>query len=206
MKALDIEEEGLDILFQSILCKGYEAALVWKNSIYCRQYDFDPSALEFTKEEEKISRYVAGYISFLLKKKYRTRTQTPLGKAVLDMVNSLTIIADENKYCKTLYEYTLSWTEKINRGGLMIVNEQFFIFARHVESVARAVLNKSLIMNYCGKDSRDVLLENFLKHDLIGKNWCSLTSYIENDSFEHTIKNSILKKWIGIRARSFVNA
>ena len=206
LKALNMEEEGSDILFQFVLCKGYEAALIWKNSVYCRQHDFDPSALEFTKEEEKILRYVAGYIPFSLKKKYWTRRQTPLGKAVLDMVNSWTIKADENRDSKTLYEYTLSWTEKINRGGLMIVNESFFIFVRHVESVARTVLNKSLIINYCGEDLRDVLLEKFLKHDLIDKSWCSLTRYIENDSLKDTIKIAILKKWIGIRARSFVNA
>ena len=34
----------------------------------------------------------------------------------------------------------------------------------------------------------------------------ALTRYIENDSFKDTIKITILKKWIGIRARSFVNA
>ena len=82
----------------------------------------------------------------------------------------------------------------------------FFIFVRHIESVARTVLNKSLMINYCGEDLRDVLLEKFLKHDLIDKSWCSLTRYIENDSLKDTIKIAILKKWIGIRARSFVNA
>ena len=82
----------------------------------------------------------------------------PIGKAVLEMVNSWTIKADENRYSKTLYEYTLSWTEKINRGGLIIVNEKFFIFVRHIELVARTVLNKSLMINYCSEDLRDVLL------------------------------------------------
>ena len=91
LKALDTEEEGSDILFQFILCKSYEAALIWRNSIYCRQHDFDPSVLEFTKEEEKILRCVTGYIPFSLKKKYRTRRQTALGKAMLGMVNSWTI-------------------------------------------------------------------------------------------------------------------
>ena len=130
LKAFDIEEERSDILFQFVLCKGYEVALIWIKSIYCRQHDFDPSALEFTKEEEKILRYVAGYIPLTLKEKYWTRKQTLLGKAVLDMVNSWTIKADENRDFKVLYKYTLSWTEKINQGRLMIVNENFFIFAR----------------------------------------------------------------------------
>ena len=126
MKALDLEEEVYDILFQFVLCKGFEAALIWKNSVYCRQHDFDLSALEFPEEEEKILRYAAGYIPFL-KKKYWIRRQTPLGKAVLDMINSWTIKADESRDSKTLYDYTLSWTEKVNRGGLMIVNEFFYL-------------------------------------------------------------------------------
>ena len=58
---------------------------------------------------------MAGYIKFSLNEKYWTRRQTPLGKEVLEMVNSWTMKADENKDSKTLYEYTLSWTEKINR-------------------------------------------------------------------------------------------
>ena len=164
-----MEEEGSDILFQFVLCKGYEAA------IYCRRHDFDPFALEFTKEEKTMFRYVAGYIPFSLKKKYWTRTQTPLGKAVFDMVNSWTVKADENRDSKTLYEYTLSWTENINRDGLMTVNEIFFIFVRHVEPVARTVLNKSLIINHCVEDLRDLLLEKILKYDLIDKSWCPVT-------------------------------
>ena len=59
----------------------------------------------------------------------------------------------------------------------MIVSEICFIFLRHVESVARTVLNKSLMINYCGEDLRDVLLENVLKHDLIDKSWCLVLSY-----------------------------
>ena len=35
LKALDMDEEGSDILFQFVLCKSYEAALIWRNSIYC---------------------------------------------------------------------------------------------------------------------------------------------------------------------------
>ena len=34
LKALNMEGEGSDILFQFVLCKSYEAALIWRNSIY----------------------------------------------------------------------------------------------------------------------------------------------------------------------------
>ena len=99
-----MEKERSNILFQFVLWKGYEAALVLKNSIYCRQHDFDLSALKFTKEEDKILRYVAGYIQFSL----RQRKQKPPGKAVLDMINLWAIKADENKDSKTLNDYELS--------------------------------------------------------------------------------------------------
>ena len=174
LKALDMEEEGSDILFQFVLCKSYEAALIWRNSIYCRQHDFDSSVLEFTKEEEKILRYVAGYIPFSLKKKYWTRRQTALGKAVLGMVNSWTIKADENKDSKTLYEYILSWTEKINRGGLMIVNEIFFIFVRHVESVARTIIFGKIKI-IC-QDLPCLMQNNFILYELITRNVFCITN------------------------------
>ena len=49
-------------------------------------------------------------------------------------------------------------------------------------------------MNYCSEDLRDVLLEKFLKHDLIDKSWYSLTRYIENDFLKDKVKIAILKK------------
>ena len=61
------------------------------------------------------------------------------------------------------------------------------------------------MITYCGKELRDDLLKQILKHDLIDKSWCSLTRYTKNASLQNTIKIAILKKWIGIRARSFVN-
>ena len=88
---------------------------------------------------------------------------------MLDMMNSWTIKADERRDSKTLYDYTLSWTEKVNRGRLMIINEKFFIFVRRVESVAKTVLNKTLMINYFREDLRYVSLEKFLMHDPIGK-------------------------------------
>ena len=47
------------------------------------------------------------------------------------------------------------------------------------------------MINFCGKDLRDVLLETFLKHGLIDKSWCCLTRYIENDSLKDTMKIAI---------------
>ena len=63
LKALDMKEDGSYILFQSGLYKGYEAALIWRNSIFI---NFQTSALEYTTEQEKILRYMAGYVPFSL--------------------------------------------------------------------------------------------------------------------------------------------
>ena len=206
LKSLSVEEKGADILFQFIFFKGYEKFLVLRNSMFCKKESVNAAALQFSKEEEKILRYVAGYIPFTLKKRYKRRQKTPLGKAVSSIIDSWTLKADDDGNYDSLYSYTLSWTEKINRGGLMVVNDEFYQFIKHVESVARTVLNKSFMISYCGEDLRDVLLKKFLKHELIDKSWCSLTHNVDNESLKDAIKLAILKKWISIRARSFVNA
>ena len=198
--------KGSDILFQFLIFKSYEKALIWKNSLQKISYSVSPSSLSFTENEEKVLRYVAGYIPFSLKKKYWSRKQTHVGKTVLSMINLWIVKGDEIKEDASLYEYSLSWTEKINRGGLMVVNESFYSFIKHIESVARSVLNKSLLITYAGEDLRDVLLKKFLRNQYIDKSWCSLTRNVESDALRNSIKIAILKKWIGIRARSFVNA
>ena len=81
-----MEEEASDILFQFVLYKGCKGGLIWRNSIYCRQQDFDPSALEFTKEGEKIFRYVAG--------------KTPSIRVMLDMTNSWTVKLTKTRILK----------------------------------------------------------------------------------------------------------
>ena len=56
----EISTKASDMLFQYVITKFYELSLAWKNSILINISATDESELDFTVEEEKILRYVAG--------------------------------------------------------------------------------------------------------------------------------------------------
>ena len=58
-------------------------------------------------------------------------------------------------------DYTRKWVDCVNRGGLCSVNDEFYIFIRRVENVARSILNLELMINYRGQDLRNCLSNKF---------------------------------------------
>ena len=210
----EISTKASDMLFQYVITKFYELSLVWKNSILINISAIDESELDFTVEEEKILRYVAGFIPFSLRKRYwsqkhslRKEILVPIGKAVFSLLDSWTCTSDKKDMNSvSFYDYTKSWTETINRGGLLMVNEEFYVFIRRIERVARSVFNKTLLISYKGEDLRDVLMNKFSANKYIDKSWSSLVRNLESQKLGDTIKIIILRKWIAMRARSFVNA
>ena len=69
----------------------------------------------------------------------------------------------EDKECdleySSLYDYTMSWTNRMNRGGLMVVKEHFYVLIKRIEMIVRQILKKSLIISYDGEDLRDILFK-----------------------------------------------
>ena len=45
-------------------------------------------------------------------------------------------------------EYTQYWVEKVNRGGLIYVKDEFYKFIRKIEYTLQEVLNMKLIVVY----------------------------------------------------------
>ena len=117
----------------------------------------DLAKLKLSKEEEATMKYVAGYVAFSIKKSVRRKT-TPEAKAVIKVLDRLGCsndqdIADDS----SLKNYTMHWIMQINRGGLFEVNDEFYSFIKLTEHLARIILNKKLLIQYCGHDIRAVL-------------------------------------------------
>ena len=51
---------------------------------------------------------------------------------------------------------TGSWVECVNRGGLFLVNNDFYTFIRNIEFELRKILNVSFFISYCGENIREV--------------------------------------------------
>ena len=51
------------------------------------------------------------------------------------------------------------------------MNDEFYIFIRRIENVARSVLKCNIIENYKGEDLREVLMEKLNKSELVDIGW-----------------------------------
>lgn len=190
-------------LFQDCLDRFYKHSLAWRTATL-----FPPKAaeldLKLTVAEEQTLRYVAGYVSFSISKFY-ARKSTEVGKAILQLVQSWKVQKDHGTE-NTFLAYTNKWVDRVNRGGLYVVNDDFYIFIRRVENAARTILNRSLMVKYRGEDLREVLMNAFNASEGIDTAWSTLTRCVENEKVCALLKQQILKKWISIRARSFLKS
>ena len=85
--------------------------------------------------------------------------------------------------------YTEEWINKINRGSLINVTDEFYIFIRHVEMSARNILNTNLMKKYGDENIQNLLMSEFNKNNLINLCWSSIISRIENETLKNTLKN-----------------
>ena len=188
-------------LLNSILKFFFQISLNWRNEKLLSD-NTKTIDVKLSIEEQTTLRYVAGFIPFSLGKRFKNKQNSDIGKMVMETI--LSWQANPAETDKTFLEFSKSWTEKVNRGGLFLVNDDFFIFIRRIENVARSVLNCNLILNYKGEDLRDVLMEKFNKSELIDIGWESLTKNLQSEETKKLLKQIILRKWVGIRAKSFL--
>lgn len=203
---VNTNEQFSNMLFQFILTKLLQHLLAARNSILFEELT-TPSEddLKLTPSEENTLRYVAGYIPYSIKEGLKGRKDGETKEALTRVLSCW----DKNNLSSERLEflnYTREWTTKINRGGLFLVNDEFYIFIRRVENVARKILNKTLMISYAGEDLRKILMEKFSESHLVDISWNSLTKSLENRELCQTLKRMVLNKWVNIRANSFVKA
>ena len=163
--------------------------------------------LKLSDREEQVLRYVAGYIPFSLKRIY-SRIQGNNAKTVLQVLSHWRAPSENGERAQpySFLDYTKRWSEEVNRGGLFLVNDDFYIFIRRLENVARTVFNRNLIDEYRGEDLRDLVAQKMLKSKLIIEAWDKLTRNIDNRSLVQVLLKLIVNKWVNLRARAFAEA
>lgn len=163
--------------------------------------------IQLTPMEEKTLRYVSGYIPYSLKKKFTGMKESLTKDAAISVIDSWN---EESSGCNnsenTFLSYTTEWVEKVNRGGLFKVNDDFYIFIRNVELCARKILNITLMKRYGGESIQLLLLHHLNSNTWVDKSWNSITNRVENVELKTKIKDQIFKKWINIRGNAFVKA
>ena len=55
---------------------------------------------------------------------------------------------------ESFLDYTRKWAELVNKGGLIEVNNNLFIFIRRTETYVQQIFNLELLKNYEGEELR----------------------------------------------------
>ena len=181
-------------------------AIEFENSGKYKNLTVTPKEVPLNDNEQQILCYVSMYIVFALKTKYTLLSKSSKLKetaiAALQLLGTF-IIGQISKVYNFL-DFTHRWVDQVNRRGLAVVKDEFYLFIRSIEISVHKTLNISFIWRYEGEDIKDVLRNKILQNDLVEKYWQLLAHYLPSEQLADTLKLQIVEKWIDIRARSFV--
>jgi len=209
-----VSSDEFSSLFHFLCMRVIEGLMAIENkNIADKQCDevTPPTTSPMTNQEQEVLRYVAGYVIFSLKKRYKLLTKSNViatreaSVATHQFLSSLDTKIEKDLQARSFLDFTRAWIEIKNRGGLVKVNHNMFLFIRRVENEVRTVLTLNFIKNYRGEDLRDVLFQKLSTSKLVGNGWVTLSINLGNESSNQILKNQILQKWIDIRVRSYVN-
>ena len=128
-----------------------------------------------------------------------------VAKAVY-IITATIIEHDTNLSSKTFLDFTRKWIELNNRGGLIVVNDNMYIFIRLLEKIVKKTLTLQFLKQYSNEDVRDVLMKKFKENHYLCYTWDAIAKDIEKENVSLQIRNEIFASWIDIRANSFLKS
>ena len=194
-----------DMLYGSLLDGFLQKSLQSKNKLCCKQVSMEAAEESYplSQDEEETTRYIAGYIIFSLKNltKGKKSVEAVATRQVLSCWGRNTDIEFDKA---SLYEYTREWVDRVNRGGLIEVTDDFFLFIKLIELECRKILNINFLITYSGQDIRDQLCSKITNSELLQRDWDLLTKDLNNRLLCDKLFHRIVAKWVNIRISAFV--
>ena len=185
-----------DIVFKS---------LIRSKLLFQTQKSADEVTLMVTSVEANALRYVAGYVCHHVCNTIR-RKKHPMQDDLLLCLSSLVKLSgDGDDDCGTAEE----WTNLVDRGGLVHVNEITYALFISLENEIRDCL-KSLPTGIAGpsSDRQTTITHRLVNNDDVQFYWCMIAANFEVDDLDthSTLLNMIVDLFITIRGFSYSNA
>ena len=107
---------------------------------------------------------------------------------------------DDSKEVKYL-AYTKVWIDKINRGGLLFIDDETFLLFLAIEFATRSSLSALLGLNPPHNLDKDVVAKAIIDDPNVQFHWHHLTSNHE-ETVTKELQNKLVSQWITIRGFS----
>ena len=209
LTGFNFNEGSKQLLGQNFLRSYVECLIKARNTVDGSQHDMTPvdKTVALTEEEQKALRYVAGYVPVVLIKHFKRYPSNTAAQVYIDLLSQWKVDCDyeQTETDQSLLEYTKSWVNRVNRGGLFVVHDDVFEFFKLMEQSVKPVLQKDFTESHKDINLKGHLVQTVRSTDEIMNAWCKITTDIQmNDKLNSILFDKVITRYINLRCNSFV--
>ena len=96
---------------------------------------------------------------------------------------------------QSFLNYTLEWTQKVDRGGLFYINNSAYLFYKEVEICTQVYLVPHL-RTATQDDRKALIIRSVVKEDQIQHQWSMLSVDITDEEDREELLSHVVETWI----------
>lgn len=152
-------------------------------------------------DEENALRYAAGYVVRCTQRKVNG-TRHPYKTQMLKILKEM---KDDDSEESTYLAYTKVWIEKINRGGLVLIDDETFLLFLAMEYATRSSLSTLIGLTGPHKLDKDVAIRTVMNDPDVQFHWHHVTANDE-EVVTKELLTKLISQWMTIRGFSMAAA
>ena len=150
--------------------------------------------VSMSSEEENAVRYASGFVPMRFMKKYKKINNTRAAQFV-DCLSHMALSSSDEE--SSYYEYTKTWIDMVNRGGLFCVNERTFLFFfQSMELKTQSVLPQHL--NNLSVSKKE-LYSQIVDDEDVKFQWSMMSLDIQDEDHSMELLKTIVEEWVKLR-------
>ena len=161
--------------------------------------DEEQPTISLSEKDEKVIRYVAGYVPVSLRKKLE-RSANPHKE---EFIVCLWSMCEDDTTCDDFLSYTKTWINRVDRGGLFPVNNTAYLLFKQLEIEIQKNYNYKKLMT--SLPTREIVKFITESKD-VQFYWYLISSDVEEEEANQELLCMIVDLWIVIRGFSFARS
>lgn len=157
---------------------------------------------ELSENDLNALRYVAGYVPWKLRQKFRKGTcKHSNQKAFLICLEKMTEGSEDSD--DTYIQYTKRWINAVDRGGLFRVSDEVFVLFHEIERMVRRFVTN--LTSQSSRQDKQEIVDEIVSDDDVQFHWSMISVDIDHDAGEQLLQQ-IIQLYLTIRGFSTAGA